>query len=204
MAIETKLRAPLFIAVAATGALALASCSGAAGNQQPPRSSEPVAASAAPEASESSDGSSAEPSASDRGVEGIESAIAAIERAEEETGGIAYQIDNEDQDRAWEIDIADGTRQITVIVSGDGSSIVSTSEDAEEVDEADRVALDTAGITLAEALEAAADEVGGGNAFDDASLEEDDGSRAWQVSFEDSTEVYVSIEDGSVLRVDGA
>ncbi|ERG64085.1 MULTISPECIES: PepSY domain-containing protein [Agrococcus] len=203
MAIDTKLRAPLLIAVAATGTLALASCSGEAGNQQPQRSPEPVATSAVPDASESGSGSSAEPSESGRGIEGIESAIAAIERAEEETGGVAYEIDNEDQDRAWEIDIADGTRQITVIVSGDGSSIVSTSDDAEEVDADDRAALDAAGITLVEALEAAADEIGEGSAFDDASLEDEGDAQAWQVSFEDGGEVFVSIADGSILRVDG-
>lgn len=203
MAIDSKLRAPLLIAVAATGTLALASCSGGAGNQQPPRSAEPVATSAAPDSSESGSGSSAEPSASERGVEGIESAIAAIERAEEETGGVAYQIENEDQDRAWEIDVADGTRQITVIVSGDGSTIVSTTDDAEEVDADDRAALDAASITLVEALEAAADEIGGGNAFDDASLEDEGDAQAWQVTFEDDAEVFVSITDGSILRVEG-
>jgi hypothetical protein len=210
MALDSKLRAPLFIAVAAAGTLALASCSGGAGNQQPQRSAEPVASSAAPDASESTggsgmDGSSTEPSASGRGVEGIESAIAAIERAEQETGGVAFEIGNEDQDRVWEVDIADGTERITVIVSGDGSSIVSTSDGGEEVGADDRTALDAASTTLAEALEAAADELDEGNAFDEASLEDDgEGSLAWQVSFEDSTEVYVSIADGSILRVDGS
>lgn len=204
MATDTKLRAPVLIALAAAGTLALASCSGGAGNQQPPRSPQPVATSAAPDASESGSGSSAEPSASERGVEGIEPAIAAIERAEQETGGVAFEIDNEDQDRAWEIDIADGTRHITVIVSGDGEMIVSTSDDAEEVDAADRAALDAATTTLAQALEAAADEIGEGNAFDGASLEDDEGdSQAWKVTFEDATEVFVSITDGSILRGDG-
>ena len=203
MAIDSKLRAPLLIAVAATGALALASCSDGGGNQQPQRSAEPVATSAAPDASESGSGSSAEPSESGRGIEGLESAIAAIELAERETGGVAYEIDDEDQDRAWEIDIADGTRQITVIVSGDGSSIVSTSDDAEELDADDRAALDAAGITLVDALEAAADEIGEGSALDDASLEDEGDAQAWQVSFEDGGEVFVSITDGSILRVDG-
>ncbi|MCR8671085.1 hypothetical protein [Agrococcus sp. HG114] len=197
MAIRTRSRTPLLAALAVSGALALASCSAGAPNQQPQRSPEPVATSAAPMASGDP---STDPSASAGGVEGLSAALAAIELAESATGAVAFEIDDQDDDRAWEVTLADGERQLTVIVSGDGSQVVSTAED-DEVDAADRSALDSAQVAIAEAIETAADEVGDGAAFDDASLEDHGGdSQAWEVSFEDETDVMVSIEDGSVLR----
>jgi uncharacterized membrane protein YkoI len=202
MAIGAELRTPFLIVVAVASTAALAACGGIVDqpSNEPGRSAGPVATSAPPHATASDGGASAEPRGG--GVEGVASAIAAIELAESETGATAYEIEGQDDDRSWEVELADGTEQLTVLVSGDGASVLSTAGER-DVEEGDRAALDAASITLVEAIEAAVAEIGGGASFDDVSLEGDDSDgEAWQVSFEDETDVFVSVSDGAILRVD--
>lgn len=129
-------------------------------------------------------------------------ALRAIDTAEEEAGGTAYEIDDQDRDGTWEVDVAVDGRSVEVTVSEDGSSVVRTEDD--DLDDDDRAGLAAATITLQDAIRLAVDEVGG--VLDDAELEEDDGTHSWQVEVDgtdrgDDVEVNVSVE-GEVLSVE--
>lgn len=125
----------------------------------------------------------------------------AIAAAEDEAGGTAYEIDDQEQDGSWEVDVAVGDRSVEVTVDADGAV---TRTDDDDLDGDDRAGLDAATITLVEAIELAIGEVGG--VLDDAELEEDDGTHYWEVSLDgtdrgDDVEVKVSVT-GEVLETD--
>ena len=137
------------------------------------------------------------------GAEDVTSlALAAVATAETETAGIAYEIDDQDDDGTWEVDVRAGDRSVEVTVSPDGTTVESTEED--DLDAEDRDALDAASITVVEAIEIAVGEVGG--VLDDVELDEEDGPYAWEVTLDgtdsgDDVEVLVSVT-GEVLRTD--
>ncbi|GAA1135120.1 PepSY domain-containing protein [Ornithinicoccus hortensis] len=126
---------------------------------------------------------------------------AVIAVAEGEAGGTAYEIDDQDDDGSWEVDVAVGDRSIEVTVSADGQ-VVETEED--DLDEDDRDALAAATITIVDAAAAGLDEVDG--TLDDIELDEEDGTFAWEVTIDtaddDDVEVYVDVTTGEVIRVD--
>ncbi len=131
-------------------------------------------------------------------------ALTAIATAEAEAGGEAYEIDDQDRDGTWEVDVRVGDGSVEVTVSAEGTEVVRTRE--ETLDREDGDALDEATITLTEAIELAIDEVGG--VLDDAELEgPDDGQPAhWEVSVdldgpEDDIDVLIGL-DGTVLGTD--
>ncbi|AXH95880.1 PepSY domain-containing protein [Ornithinimicrobium avium] len=129
-------------------------------------------------------------------------ALLAIGTAEDETGGSAYEIDDQGDDGTWEVDVAVDGRSIEVTVSADGTTVVGTEDD--DLDEDDKAGLAAATITLQEAIQIAIDEVGG--VLDDAELEEEGGAHHWEVEVDgtdrgDDVEVNVSV-DGKVLSVE--
>lgn len=130
-------------------------------------------------------------------------ALTAIGTAEAEAGGTAYEIDDQDEDGTWEVEVRVEDRSIEVTVSADGTQVVGTEED--DLDDEDRAALDAATITLSDAIELAVNEVGG--VLDDAELEgEDDGEpHHWEVTVDtddqDDIEVRISV-DGEVIGTD--
>ena len=135
----------------------------------------------------------------DAAATGNDAAFAAITTAEDETQGIAYELELDDG--LWEVHVAVGDTDAEVRTSGDGAEVVSTDTD-DTVDDDDRRALDAAGITLAVALQAAIDGHGSGS-VDEISVSDDvEGQLAWEVSFTDDVEVYVAVVDGAILRVD--
>lgn len=136
------------------------------------------------------------------GAELTSAALAAIDTAEGETGGVAYQIDDQDDDGTWEVDVRVDDRSVEVRVAADGGSVEATEDD--DLDDDDRAALDAATITLAEAIEAAIGEAGGH--LDDAELDEENGTHAWEVSLDgtdqgDDVDVKVSVT-GEVLTTE--
>lgn len=127
-------------------------------------------------------------------------ALTAVATAEAETGGTAYEIDDQDDDGTWEVDVRVDDRSVEVTVAADGTAVEGTEDD--DLDDDDRAALDAATITLAEAVELAVAEVGG--VLDDAELEEEDGSFFWEVTLDgtgsgDDVEVEVSVT-GEILQ----
>lgn len=131
-------------------------------------------------------------------------ALRAIATAEQsQSDGKAYEIDDEGDDDTWEVDVMVGDRSIEVKVSGDGNTVVQTDDD-DDADADDRDRLNRAQITLQQAVEAGLAEVPG--RFDDAELGDEDDQDVWQISIDepglDDTEVYVSPQDGSIIKVD--
>lgn len=130
-------------------------------------------------------------------------ALAAIQTAETEAGGTAYEIDDQDDDGTWEVDVRVEDHSVEVTVSADGTEVLETEQD--DLDGDDRAALDAATITLSEAIELSIAEVGG--VLDDAELEdEDDGQpHHWEVSVDtdsrDDIDVLVSVT-GEILGTD--
>ncbi|MCK0111512.1 PepSY domain-containing protein [Ornithinimicrobium sp. F0845] len=130
--------------------------------------------------------------------------LAAIDTAEAETGGTAYEIDDLDDDGTWEVDVRVDDHSVEVKVSADGAEVLQTEQD--DLDDDDRAALEAATITLQDAIELAVSEVGG--VLDDAELEgEGNGNpHHWEVSVDtderDDIEVLISVT-GEVLGTDG-
>jgi uncharacterized membrane protein YkoI len=129
-------------------------------------------------------------------------ALRAIATAEQDQNGKAYEIDDEENDDTWEVDVMVGDRSVEVKVSGDGNNVISSGDD-NDAEEEDRARLARAQTTLQQAIEAAVREAPG--AVDDVELGEEDGRDAWEVTIDTTeiadVEVYVSPEDGSIIRV---
>lgn len=131
-------------------------------------------------------------------------ALAAIATAQAETGGVAYEIDDEDDNREWEVEVRVGDRSVEVNVSFDGGTVLSTDDD-DDLDSDDRAALDAATITLEQAIETALAEVNG--TLDDVELDSDDGRHYWEVTIDDSdrgddVEVKVDVTTGEIIEID--
>lgn len=127
----------------------------------------------------------------------VASAVAAIAAAEQEAGGTAFELSSEDG--GWEVDVAVGDRYVEVRIGADGT--VQGTDDEDDLDGGDRAGLDAASITLADAVQTAAAE--GEGRLDGADLDDDGGTHAWEVQFENGNEydVYVDVATGEVLRV---
>lgn len=130
------------------------------------------------------------------------SGLAAVDVAETEAGGTAYQLDDEDGDGGWEVDVALEDRSVEVTVGPD-SQVLGTEDD--DLDDEDRAALDAATVPLAEAVQTAVAEVGG--QLDGVELDDEDGTWVWEVSLDDTdggddVEVTVSTTTGEVVSAD--
>ncbi|WP_298891125.1 PepSY domain-containing protein [uncultured Serinicoccus sp.] len=137
----------------------------------------------------------------DAGDDVTAASLAAIEVAQRETGGTAYEIDGDD-DGTWEVDLRVDERSVTVEVDADGAV---TRVEEDDLDAEDRAAVDAAQVSLEEAITTAVDEVGG--TLDDATLEEE-GDPSWEVSVDlgsgpgDDVDVRVDAVTGEVLSTD--
>lgn len=132
-----------------------------------------------------------------------EAGLAAIEAAEAETGGTAYEIDDEDGDRSWEVRVRVDDTSVEVKVAEDGTVTV---EEEDDLDDDDRAGLDAASISLKMAIQAATAEVEGG-VLDDAELASQGNSFHWEVTLDgteqgDDLEVVVDAETGEVTGVE--
>lgn len=133
-------------------------------------------------------------------------AFAAIELAEAEAGGTAFEIDRDDLGAGgWEVSVAVGDDEVDVDIDREGTEVLGTDTD-DDLDAEERAALDTATVTLADAIQTALDEVGGG-LLDDVELDEERDTVAWEVTIDDGAgsddvEVYVDIVTGEVVQAD--
>lgn len=122
--------------------------------------------------------------------------LAAISAAEEEAGGTAYEIDDQDDDGSWEIDVAEGSTSTEVTVTADGTATVD--DDTDDLDDEDRAAIEAAKISLGDAITTALKQVDG--TLDDVELEEQGGRHVWQVTIDTTdrggVEVDVDVESG--------
>lgn len=129
-------------------------------------------------------------------------ALQALSTAADAVSGTPYEIDDEDGDQVWEVDVLAGDRKHEVKVSWDGRNVVGQEEDDPDAEDARR--LEGAGLSLGQAIERALDEVPG--ALDDAELDDDNDLAVWKVEIDtpdaDGIEVLIKVADGQVVRVD--
>lgn len=127
--------------------------------------------------------------------------LAAIALAEQDSDGRAFEIDADDS--GWEVLLDVGRDEVEVRISADGQEVLSSERDG-SIDADDLAGLDAAQTGLAEAIGIGIGEHSGAGStqLDDVTLDEEAGNAAWEVSFEDGTEVHVDVRNGNVLRVE--
>jgi len=128
--------------------------------------------------------------------------MAAVQRAEESVEGVAFQLDDVDDDGSWRVDVAVGPDEVEVTVSADGSEVLG-SRPGGQLDDDDAAGLAAATIPLRQAIELALAEEGG--ALEDVELDREDGSFVWTVTVDrdgDDQDVHVDVARGEVVRVD--
>ncbi|MFI7583815.1 PepSY domain-containing protein [Kocuria sp. M1N1S27] len=130
--------------------------------------------------------------------------VSAVGTAEDAAGedGRAFEVDLQDSPASWEIAVAAGELQYDVYVSRDGTEVFSQEED--DLDSDDRLALDRARVPLEDALRTALSATNG--TLEDAELETEDGVLVWEIGVDEpggnSADVFVNAENGSVLKID--
>ena len=129
--------------------------------------------------------------------------LTAIATAEAAAGGQAYQIDDLDDDKIWEVDVRVGLASIEVAVSGDGTQVYS--QEGKDLDDDLESALAGATVTLSEVIQIAVEDSGG--MLREVELEDATDAQPphWAVSLKtgqsQDTEVHVSLT-GEVTHVD--
>lgn len=205
------------IAVAALGLAACGSDATDPGDAVTPVVPQDTAIVNTPRADDPVDSAPAEttdPAATDDGTQGTPAAPApggdqmaalgeiqrAIQLAETESGGVAYKIDDEDNDDAWEVDVLlpDGTG-MEVTVDHEGTEVLGTEAD----DDPDVTELPS--TTLLDAISAAIAHTPG--TLDDAELDEEDGRLVWKVELDatangDDFEIHLDPATFQVLKTD--
>lgn len=129
-------------------------------------------------------------------------ALAAIDLAEAETGGVAFELDDEDDDSAWKVDVAVGGDEIEVTVDWVGTQITATRPDG-SVDSDDRRKLDHATVTIQEAIRIAAAEATGN--VTDVDLSTEGGVIVWDIEFDDGPadwEIHVDAQSGEIVKAE--
>ncbi|MUN64723.1 hypothetical protein GMA12_16510 [Kocuria sediminis] len=130
--------------------------------------------------------------------------VGAVVAAEEAvTGGQVFEVDRKDGEEGWEVKLAVGDREKEVDVSSDGSE-VTPQEGDDQLDQEDRERIAQVQVPLEDAVRTALDEVDG--TLDGAQLDTEDGTTVWEVDVDDpdgtSADVYVNVDNGSVVKVD--
>lgn len=202
----------LSLSALALSALLLAGCAdggGQGGGEETTGGSATSAATTESTASESAaagESASASPSASGAAGVGAEAgAVAgAIVAAEESVaGGQVFEIDRKDAGDGWEVKLAVEDREQEVEVSADGQEVTPQESD-DELDQQDRENIAQVQVPLEDAVRTALEEVEG--TLDSAQLDTEDGTTVWEVDIDDdqgtSVDVYVNVDNGSVLKVD--
>ena len=147
---------------------------------------------------------SASPSVSETAGAEAGAVAGAIVAAEESVaGGQVFEIDRKDAGDGWEVKLAVEDREQEVEVSADGQEVTAQESD-DELDQQDRENLAQVQVPLEDAVRTALEEVEG--TLDSAQLDTEDGTTVWEVDIDDdqgtSVDVYVNVDNGSVLKVD--
>ncbi|QBF47193.1 PepSY domain-containing protein [Janibacter limosus] len=154
----------------------------------------PSASSSVASSTSSTSGSASRTSSTSSATTPTDPVLAAIAAAEKEAGGTAYEVDDQDGDGTWAVDVAKGATSIEVDVAKGGAA--SAGEEG-DLDSDDRAGLKAATVDLPEAIETALKEVDG--TFDGAELEEEGGKHSWKISIDvsgDDTDVLVDVRTG--------
>ena len=211
MTITTLTRKAALTGTGVLAALALAACGTTAGNGDDGSASPEVDASSAvastpatDDASTTSASSTAAAASSGSGTgQADDPAYAVIDAVLEKHGdGIIVEVDANDDDTTWEVDVVVGEEVKELDVTADGDITETDREsDLEDVQKAK-----DAEVTAQQALDTAR-EGRDGVTLDEMDLEDDNGTLQWEVGFDredgsDGPEVEIDATSGEVLTVD--
>ncbi|MDO5721851.1 MAG: PepSY domain-containing protein [Actinomycetaceae bacterium] len=165
-------------------------------------SSAPASSSPAVSATASSAPSTSQPASPEAGGPFADTAsgIEAVRAAQDAGGGTVLELDREDSDRLWEVEVLEGTQKVTYYVSEDGTVTEHKRKDADAKD-VNRVA---GVIPAADAIKTALDALG--EAFlDECELDDNDGVLVWEMDFDDASghdfaKVEVNAKTGEVTK----
>ena len=190
------------VALALGGSLGLVGCSDADDSGLTESAPPPETAQPAPESGADDSGAERNDDADAPLDDVTRAALAGIDLAEADSGGQAFQIDDEDDQSAWEIDINVQGEELDVLVNWGGTEIVSSMADGSvDSDTLERLGAST--LTIQEAIRIAGAEASG--SLEEAELDREDGVTVWEVTFGDGssdTDVRVDAATGEVLAVD--
>ena len=212
MTITTLTRKTALTGTGVLAALALAACGTTADNGDDGSVSPEVDASSAVASTPATDDASASSSASSTAAaassgsgtgQADDPAYAVIDAVLEKHGdGIIVEVDANDDDTTWEVDVVVGEEVKELDVTADGDITETDREsDLEDVQKAK-----DAEVTAQQALDTAR-EGRDGVTLDEMDLEDDNGTLQWEVRFDredgsDGPEVEIDATSGEVLTVD--
>lgn len=184
------------VTLTATALLGVSACGSGA---EPDEPREPTSATTSEAASSGSASAPEDSSSSDGGH--LDEVLAAIEAAEAQTGGTAYEIEENDDDGIWEIDVAKQAHSVEIEVKPNRDV---TEQGGSDLHAEAREGLDHAEIDLGTAVDTAMSEVEG--ALEEAGLLEIDGQHYGKVIIDtaateeedDDHRVLVDVTDGGV------
>ncbi|MDO5719398.1 MAG: PepSY domain-containing protein [Actinomycetaceae bacterium] len=127
-------------------------------------------------------------------------AINAVKAAEAQNGGKLIELDREDSDQVWEIEVIEGEEEVTYYVSADGSVTEHKRKDADQ----DDLAKVADAISATEAIQKAFDELGGGY-LDECELDENNGIIVYEMDFDDENgndfaEIEIDSRSGDIAK----
>lgn len=156
-----------------------------------------------PETPGTSDDNNATDGTAQQGTVDASEYAAAITAAEEliGDGAFAFDLDREDDDddddEIFNIDVAEGTTVHEIDILADGTARIDETE-THEIDSDDQREIDTAELTMIEAIEAALAHHNG--TIEDVELETEDGQVVWKIDYKDDSfdDLHVNAVTGEI------
>lgn len=154
--------------------------------------------------SESSDTSDSSDSQVDSNRDGpfadTANAIDAVKAAEAQNGGKLIELDREDSDQVWEIEVIEGEEEVTYYVTASGD----VTEHKRKAADQDDLAKVADAISATEAIQKAFDELGGGY-LDECELDENNGIIVYEMDFDDEkgndfAEIEIDSRSGDITK----
>lgn len=179
--------------------LGLVGCAGSANDAQPADD-----AASGNESTETSDSNSAgQDGTAQQGTVDASEYAAAIEAAEAYVGpeGFAFDLeredDDDDDDEIFNIDVAEGTTVHEIDILADGTARLDETE-THELDGDDQREIETAELTMIEAIEIALGHHNG--TIEEVELETENGQVVWSIDFEDDgqDDIHVNAVTGEI------
>lgn len=127
-------------------------------------------------------------------------AIEAVKAAEAQNGGKLIELDREDSDHLWEIEVIEGNEEVTYYVNANGE----VTEHKRKAADQDDLAKVADAISATDAIQKAFDELGGGY-LDECELDENDGVIVYEMDFDDENgndfaEIEIDSRSGDITK----
>lgn len=132
----------------------------------------------------------------------VEFGIAAIELAEKETPGVAYELDESGR-RGWELDVARKNTSVEMRINAEGTKVERV-RDIDQLDTIDRRRIESIKVAMADAVRTASAEIHDGS-LDTVELDRHRTTLVWLIEFDEAgndVDVSVDVATGKVVDVE--